>query len=123
MRINDRIGEAFPEDGCTGYACRIASEYHGVDIRDPLRDPEFLAAVARGDDLRSICGCERVQGGLRTGDVVVYGQGNWQHMGVVGEDGYVLHVHVGAGSRLTKLEKIKPYLISAWRPAKVLAHG
>jgi cell wall-associated NlpC family hydrolase len=118
VRINDRIGEPHPPDGCTGYACRIASEVHGMPIADPLNDPEFLAAVARGDEPRTVSGCDRVEPPLQRGDIVVYGSSTSQHMGVVGEDGYVLNSVVHGGSRLRPLARILPHLLSAWRPRR-----
>lgn len=119
MRLVDRIGEPFPAGGCTEFATRVASEFHGVTVSDPLRDAGYLAAISRGEEPREVCGCLRVEPPLQVGDLVVYGlpRGR-QHMGVVAEEGWLLHAGEKCGSTLVELSRVESLILSVWRPIR-----
>lgn len=117
MRIADRIGEPFPPGGCTAFACAVASAFHSREIEDPLRSDAYLRALAEGQDMKHVSGCNRVDPPLCVGDILVWGIGDHQHMGVVAEGEQVLHAQRNGGSRLTPLSRVLPYMLTAWRPS------
>ena len=121
--VNEQIGIPFEDLNCLQLASRVL-EQHGHEPLDPEGDlaRAHAAGPVAGDRvLPRRFHWDPVPAGQeqRLDVVMILDHGVASHLGVVGEDGWVLTTRIGGRSHLVQLRRLRRagLIHSVWRPA------